>query len=189
MEYFFHGTGEGDEALNTMIEIIESGGIKSKNKRHEDYYTLFNGDDYVSVAKWCYEEMPGYFAGLESSFYGWIFNMPCFIIDGDIEAIHATRVERPYSFDHNKDRVSQFIDEWHVKDEIPLDKIVGIALPFSWIRKSRTSLLKMLNILQYAKDFNWQVYNSDMNLIESVTNEECIYGTRRLEKRIQQTAK
>ncbi len=183
MEYFFHGTGNGEEALNKMLQIIESGGIKSKNMRNEDYDTLFNGDDYVSVARWCYDVMPGYNAGLESSFYGWIFNMPCFIIDGDIEAIHATRVERPYSFDHNKDRVSQFIDEWHVKDEIPLDKIVGIALPFSWIKQSKRSLLKILEILKHAKDNNWQVYNSDMSLIESIANEELIYGPKRLGKK------
>ena len=182
MDYFFHGTGEGEDALDVMLQIIRSGGIKSKNKRNEDYDTLFNGDDYISVAKWCYEEMPGYFAGLESSFYGWIFNLPCFIIDGSIEAIHATRIERPYSYDHNKDRVSQFIDEWHVKDEITLDKIVGIALPFAWIKKSKHSLMQVLEILKYAKSFNWQVYNSDMSLVESVSKEEFVYGKKRLEK-------
>ena len=66
----------------------------------------------------------------DSSFYGWIFNMPCFIIDDNIEAIHAKKVEHGYNLDHNKERVSEFVDEWHVKDIIPLDKIKGIALPF-----------------------------------------------------------
>ena len=130
MGYFYHGTGDSDEALDIMLQIIESGGIKSKNKRNECYYTLFNGDDYISVAKWCYGDRPGYYATLESSFYGWIFNMPCFIIDDNFEAINAKKVEHGYNLDHNKERVSEFVDEWHVKDIIPLDKIKGIALPF-----------------------------------------------------------
>ena len=33
MEYYYHGT----ESLDQMIEIIESGGIKSKNKRNANY--------------------------------------------------------------------------------------------------------------------------------------------------------
>ena len=172
MGYYYHGTGETEEALDTMIKIIESGGIKSKNKRNEDYYTLFNGDDYISVAKWCYGDAPGYDATLESSFYGWIFNMPCFIIDDSIEAIHARKVERPYSFDHNIDRVTQFIDEWHVRDEIPLDKIVGIALPFPWIKESKFRLEKALKILKYASFYGWQVFNSDMDLVTKVEREQ-----------------
>ena len=48
MEYYYHGT----ESLDQMIEIIESGGIKSKNKRNANYDTLYNGDDYISLGKW-----------------------------------------------------------------------------------------------------------------------------------------
>jgi hypothetical protein len=183
MEYFFHGTGEDCSALEIMIDIIESGGIKSKNKRNEHYFTLFNGDDYVSVTRWVYDNPSHLSADMDSSFYGWIFNMPCFIIASDIDAIHAKKIRVGEAYDYNKDRVSVFIDEWHVKDEIPLDKIVGVALPFSWLRKSKEVLVNILQILKYAKQYNWQVYDSNMNLIEKVESEEAVFGPDKLEKK------
>ena len=91
-------------------------------------------------------------------------------------------MEKPYSFDHNVDRVSQFIDEWHVRDEITLDKIVGIAIPFKMIRESKYSLELILKILEYAKLYGWQVYDADMDLIENVNKENLIFGSQRLQK-------
>jgi hypothetical protein len=106
--------------------------------------------------------------------------MPCFIIDDSIEAIHAKKVEHGYNLDHNKERVSEFVDEWHVKDIISLDKIVGIALPFGWIKGSLRTLKKVLVILKYAKENEWQVYDSNLDLIKNVQSEELIYGTKKL---------
>ena len=124
MEYYYHGT----ESLDQMIEIIESGGIKSKNKRNANYDTLYNGDDYISLGKWDNNKKADFTNMYDSCFYGWIFWRPTFIINPDIDALHA--LPRIGEFDPNVDRVSPFQDEYHVKDEIELDKIVGIALPF-----------------------------------------------------------
>ena len=182
MGYYYHGTGYNEDALDTMIQIIESGGIKSMNQRNTYYDTLYNGEDYISVSKWIYDDIEDESSYKDSSFYGWIFNMPCFIIDDSIEAIHAKKVEHGYNLDHNKERVSEFVDEWHVKDVIPLDKIVGIALPFGWIKNSLRVLKKVLVILKYAKENDWQVYDSNLDLVKNVQREELIYGIGRLSK-------
>ena len=172
MDYFYHGTGEYVEtALDTMIMIIQSGGIKSKNKQKSNRHTLFNGDDYISVARWSGMENPDVPEMLRSSFYGWIFGCPTFIISPDIEAIHAGPYNG-YSYDPSKERVSQFVDEWHVKDEIPLDKVVGIALPFIWGKDNPLALSKIRRILEYAKVYGWKVFNSDMELIQRIENDE-----------------
>lgn len=164
MEYYYHGT----ESLDQMIEIIESGGIKSKNKRNANYDTLYNGDDYISLGKWDNSKKVDFTNMYDSCFYGWIFWKPTFIINPDIDALHA--LPRIGEFDPNVDRVSPFQDEYHVKDEIELDKIVGIALPFSVTPKEMEEYKKMLKIMQYAKVYKWNIYESDQFLIDRVNN-------------------
>lgn len=181
MNYYYHGVGEFLEyALRTMLEIIESGGIMSKNMRKTNDLTLYNGDDYISVAKW--EEGFDYdkYGHLVSAFYGWIYNLPVFIISPDIEAIHAKMVPIGRSYDSSKERVSQFVDEWHVRDIIPLDKIVGIALPFDEKIEDPFALGYMRKIIEYAKFYGWKVYNSNMDLVKSVENDETYDKTRKV---------
>ncbi len=172
MNYFFHGTGDNLEvALDIMIRIIKTGAIQSKNKRKSKDLTLFNGDDYISVARW--EEGFDYenLGMIMSSLYGWVYGCPTFIISPDIEAVH-TSLYRGGFYDPKKDRVSQFVDEWHVKDEIPIDKVVGIAIPFDFLGKNPFALSLTKKILEYARAYEWKVYNSDINLIKSIENDE-----------------
>ena len=173
MEYFFHGTGEYlEDALTKMIEIIKSGGIKSKNKRQATQRTLYNGDDFISVSR--RDEEFDYENGsmLDTSFSGWIYGTPVFIISPDIEAVHAKKVPLDYKYDPSKERVSQFVDEWHVADEIPLDKIVGIALPFQYVDQNPLLLSMIRTILEYAKVYGWKVYNSDEKLLQRIEKDE-----------------
>ena len=171
MDYYYHGTNQiFNKGLDIMIDIIESGGIKSKNRRFGDLSGLYNGDDYISVGKWNREENIGFDRFDESCFYGWIFWCPTFIIDPDIDAIHAEKING--LVEPNKGRYSSFIDEYHVKDEIELDKIRAIALPFFLIKGSEDYLIKTLKILQYAKIYKWNVYESDSFLIDRVAKQE-----------------
>ncbi len=177
MEYYYHGTNQiYNKGLDIMIDIIESGGIKSNNKRSGHSIGLYNGDDYISVGKWNKEENIDFSRFNESCFYGWIFWCPTFIIDPSINAIHAERIIGPVN--PNKGRYSCFIDEYHVKDEIELDKVRGIALPFSLIMDNKDYLLKTLKILQYAKLYKWDVYESDMFLLNRVDKQETYYDTK-----------
>ena len=171
MDYYYHGTNQvHSKGLDIMIDIIESGGIKSNNKRSGSSFGIYNGDDYISVGKWNRDENIDFDKIGESCFYGWIFWCPAFIIDSNIDAIHAEKHDEPV--DPSKGRYSCFIDEYHVRDEIGLDKIRGIALPFSLISGNKDYLLKTLKILQYAKLYGWDVYESDSSLIDRVDKQE-----------------
>lgn len=170
---YYHGT----DSLDTMIKIIESGGIKSKNKRQADYDTLYNGDDYISVGK--LDDVSDYTA--DSCFFGWIFGKPTFIISDDISVIKPEFRWGPFNPD--KDRVSIFKDEYHVRDEIPLDKIEGIAIPFSLLEKDRRTLMNILKLLRLASSLNWSVYESDLDLIERVNTNNVFDGMAKNNKR------
>lgn len=171
MEYYYHGTNQVyNKGLDIMIDIIESGGIKSSNKRLAHSTGLYNGADYISVGKWNRDENVDFSRFNESCFYGWIFWCPTFIIDSSINAIHAKKINGPVT--PSTGRYSCFVDEYHVKDEIELDKVRGIALPFSLMIGNKDCLLKALKILQYAKLFGWNVYESDMFLVDRVDKQE-----------------
>ena len=179
MDYYYHGTNIiYNNGLDIMIDIIESGGIKSNNKRLGNSPGLYNGDDYISVGKWNRE---GETAWYESCFYGWIFWCPEFIIDSSIDAVHAEIIKGKV-VDPKKERYSCFSDEYHVKDEIGLDKIQGIALPFSLIAGHKDLLRKTLKILQYAKLYKWNVFESDSLLINRVDKQE-VYDDMNYQKK------
>lgn len=182
MDYYYHGTNQlYSKGLDIMIDIIKSGGIKSNNKRLSKSFGIYNGDDYISVGKWDREENIDDNRLMESCFYGWIFWCPTFIIDSDIDAIHAERVNG--LVDPSKGRYSCFIDEYHVKDEIKLDKVRAIALPFSLISGQKEYLLKTLEILHYAKEYKWDVYESDFSLVDRVDKQETYDGMKYCKKR------
>ena len=81
MNFYYHGTNQiYNNGLDIMIDIIESGGIKSNNKRLGHSTSLYNGDDYISVGKWNRKENIDFDRLNESCFYGWIFWCRTFII-------------------------------------------------------------------------------------------------------------
>lgn len=164
---FFHGTGDSDYAFDNMIKIIETGGIKSLNKQNSSMRGLVNGEDYISVCAWD-DDIDCSVESMASSFNGWIFGCPCFVISPDIEAIKCGRYHDNY--DSNKERVSQFMDEWHVKDFIPLDKIIGIALPFKDEEFIERNKDKVDKIMKYASEYEFQIFESDESLISNTRN-------------------
>ena len=163
---FFHGTGDDYYSLERMLKIIESGGIKSLNKRGVKDIGLFNGRNYISVCSWD-DDISHDITDNKSAFNGWIFNCPCFIIEG-IDAIKC----EPYhlNYDSESERVSQFEDEWHVKDYIPLDKIIGIGLPLTNERFISQNKEVLDKIMEYAGNYNWIILESDESLIENINN-------------------
>lgn len=168
VDYFYHATGDDENNLKKMLNIIKTGYITSKRKQgilDNDYG--FNGLDYISVAAWDDSiniNDKNFF--LDSSFGGFIFGLPCFILSNDIPAIKCGSIPADGS-NALVDRVSQYVDEWHVKDEISIEKVVGIALPdfdnYSW----EDNLIKE-KIIEYANSFNWEIFISNEHLVESV---------------------
>lgn len=167
IDFFYHATGDNDKTYDTMLAIISDGAIKSRRMRNDVIgRSLFNGEDYISVAAWndSFDKNSNDYL-FNSSFLGFVFGLPCFIISGDIPAIKCEfRRGKPY--DSSIERVSQYRDEWHVKDIIELDKVVGIALPK--LQYTEQEKEKAKQILEYAKVYNWEIFVSDENLVESV---------------------
>lgn len=161
---FFHGTGDSDYGFENMLKIICSGGIKSLKLQGSDYWGLVNGRDYISVCAWD-DNISHKVEDLQSAFNGWIFGCPVFIISGDINAIKCGKYHRDY--DANIERVSQYKDEWHVKDIIPLDKIIGIALPFKDEEFISANKPIVDLIMEFAKEYEWIVLECDNTLIDN----------------------
>lgn len=165
--YFFHSTGEyWNYSIDTMIKIIETGGIKSRNQREEEIKGphMFNGLDHISVCRYDLGDRDC------SPAYSWfVQSTPFFIIDGDISAIKCG-LYTGGGYDPSVDRVSQFPDEWHVRDIIPLDKIVGISLPiYELLKEDKEMLKKIKKILLYAKAYGWKLYDSlSKDVIEEI---------------------
>ena len=161
---FFHGTGDSDYAFDNMLKIIESDGIKSLKKQNSNYRGLVNGEEHISVCSWD-DSVDHDVIKNKSAFNGWIFGCPCFVISG-VDAIKCGKYHRDY--DAKIERVSQYEDEWHVKDIIPLDKIIAIALPLKDEEFINRNKDKVDKIIKYASIYGWQIFESDESLIENI---------------------
>lgn len=168
VDYFYHATGDDENNLKKMLNIIKSGHIFSKRKQGIiDNDLGFNGLDYISIAAWDDSiNINDRTFFLDSSFGGFIFGLPCFILSNDIPAIMCGSIPADGS-NSLVDRVSQYIDEWHVKDEILIEKVVGIALP-DFSKYSIEDKLIIDEILRYANKYNWEIFVSNEKLVELV---------------------
>lgn len=124
--YFYHGFDPGyidKESVEHMLRIINSGGIKTRKELggHQDegfnhvcLYRKNDNYDYTSDDMF-----------LKSARAGWINNCMVFVISDDIDAKYLppdTEVE-------GMGLPTNLVDEWRYFDDIPLNKIVGLALP------------------------------------------------------------
>ena len=120
-------------AVNSKVidKIVLSGGIKSKKKIKEyggkvrKGNNLCNGNHYISLSKKSDDKGTSYKTYSEGSF--------ALIVD-DVDAVKAEQKEFDILWEKIsklplKKRYSFWKDEYQVKDEIPLDKVVGIKIP------------------------------------------------------------
>ena len=173
---FYHGMGDRPDDIDVMINIIKSGGIKSLSMQESGERGLFNGQDYISVCAWDKDVSSNPFS-LNSAFSGWIYGCAGFIINGDIEAIKCDFFNGDY--DSKIDRVSQFKDEWHVKDIIPIREIVGIFLPLNNKIYMSENKEKIDELFRYAEEFGWFIFDSDFDLCKNVNKEYNLNGIKR----------
>lgn len=168
--YFYHGIGEDISCLFKMLEIINSGGLKVRSKDEKyNHVCLYKKNEEYDYNK---EEKL-----LSSARGGWIDNCWFFIISPDVTA-KKVKVSNKTGFDELGNPTSNLVDEWRSEGDIPLDKIVGIGIPFDYIAqeekefdfvedmdfhehsfKEYYQLLKLL--LEYANNSNWIVVNSE----------------------------
>lgn len=168
--YFYHGIGDDISCLFKMLEIINSGGLKVRGKTEKyNHVCLYKKNEEFDYSK---EEKL-----LSSARGGWIDNCWFFIISPDVTA-KKVKVSNKTRFDELGNPTSNLVDEWRSEGDIPLDKIVGIGIPFDYIAqeekefdfvedmdfhehsfKEYYQLLKLL--LEYANNSNWIVVNSE----------------------------
>ena len=145
-KFYYHGVGNimcNPYISEKMINIIKSGGLKSKKFLNLNIRGGYNGMDYVSVCK--KEEKNLYEKYPISAFYQYIHNKCCFIISDEISAIKTKYItEDEIDYDESKTRYccllelvqnnegirySDMFDEYQVYESIDLEHILGIGLP------------------------------------------------------------
>ena len=174
--YFYHGIGElmDIEMIDIMQAIIDSGGLKTRSyvNRHEedsDYEEFNHICLYKKNEDFDYDSED---AMLKTARGGWIDHCFYFIISPDIEA-EKTEVVDETSYVYNSSEKhylkTNLVDEWRYNGNIPLDKIVGIAIPFDSLKEyieefpglSKEYDEKINRLLTTAESLGWRVENSD----------------------------
>lgn len=192
---FYHGIKDyydPNESVLKLLEIIESGGLKSRRLQGKTSTSGFNGDDYISVCE--RKSDVEYRKYSNNAFFNFIQFRFCFIISPSVSVIPIRYIdcEKFTSFKEVTEymecypnlRFSDMFDEWQVKDEIPLSYVVGIGLPvhkiLGYIKygEEKEIFKNNLNKLyMIAKDLNWIIVNTDTlymenDYIECLVNQE-----------------
>ena len=183
---FYHGTVEDlDSSISNMHAILETCFISSKNNLEEfqGIYLgpgLFNGRNYISLTAWD-ESVNHNVESFDSAFNGWIFGCPFLVISNDIDAVHCKRIASGQGYNSKIDRVSQFLDEWHVEGEISIDHVLGIALPMDAINEDiklgfidEETVTKLERIIQIAKERNWFILEQSDELAVQMAEERVV---------------
>lgn len=143
--YFYHGIGEKENFIDNFLRVLVTESIKSKRLLNRPSGGC-NGLDYVSICK----KYPEHFYQDEvwytfykkeelSGFYGYVFNHFCFIISDSVSAIKVgISDELTNDLDKPLDlKSSDMFDEWQVKDQIPLSKVIGVGIPLKWLEENK----------------------------------------------------
>lgn len=172
---FYHGMQPRRSSLckiKTMLEIIDSGGLKSNRLLGNNLAQGYNGLDYISVCEG--ERFYKYLVRKESAFKLFIKNNFCFILSSDISVVKPKYLNWNH-FKHYSDLVnymnlfpdyqfSDLFDEWQVKDEISLDYVIGLGLPLKSLIRTHILDVKITKELEHlymlARLFNWDIVDS-----------------------------
>ena len=128
---FYHGFEPEyylSEGVRRMIDIINSGGVKLRNEsRGIDSNILSHICLYRKNMNFDYSS-PEFL--IKSARAGWIDNCMVFVISDDIKATYIPPNVEVEGFGLK----TNLVDEWRCLENIPLDKIIGIALPLNSIQ-------------------------------------------------------
>lgn len=170
---------DGESTIKVLNEILKSGKIKSRRLRGnlDTSKSGFNGIDYISLCDFKrrnnrpYENDP-YLKGY-NSYECYIKQSPSFILKKNkIEAIKPTLVE-PIIFDFDSidrmrklgnasyGRFSDLPDEVQVKNEISLDRCVGLTIPIEYMIREHKDKL-------FSDKENEETYNKDPYSLEEL---------------------
>ena len=154
-EWYYHRV-----TVDTIDKTILSGSIKPRLLTDKNsiinFETTWNGQFYVSLAKNLSEIY------YDSSYKNFIDGQYAFVIDNidAVKCVHIDNESELYKIICKmplKKRYSCWRDEYQVKGEIPLDKIIGIKIPNKkalWSRYCIGYLEEDLGISSFLRKFN-----------------------------------
>ncbi len=125
--WFYHRLNEED-----FGKIILSGGLKSARMQGVRN-GFWNGYDFISLAKKI--DRIGNFTSPDYSYGCLIASSYAYVIK-DIKAVKARYIKNHHKFCYSLSnlpipiRFSYWLDEYQARDEIPLEKIIGIKIPY-----------------------------------------------------------
>ena len=188
-KYFYHGT-DLDNLISILLtkeikcrRILSEQNIKTSIRLHPSN-PGYNGKEYISV---CMPNIDSF--SINSAYKLFIKNSFCAIIDGNIDATktldsssqvvrnmyHSEYEQFKLNNEDSEYRFSDLKDEWQVRYSIPLNKIVGIAIPFKRINNNIYNPKKVKLLINLAKSNNLIILDSsdkifdedyDTNIIE-----------------------
>ncbi len=187
-KYFYHGTD-----INSFMKILDTGEIKCRKlidregiKIHRTLeVTLgvgYNGTEYISLCRLNQDSYQG-----DSAYQIFVRNSYCFIISDDIPAIKpldisSQEIRKQYSeelllFVKNRDksevRFTNMKDEWQIKMRIPLQYIVGIAIPIRRLKYYPHHFYDIQRAIALAEMYHLDVVDSSaFNFIEKYESSE-----------------
>lgn len=177
---YYHGIINGI-VPDKVIRILESGEISSATRMGASKKIGFNENDYVSVCKNLGEEV--YADYPKNAFKKYVVNHFCFIIEDSIDAEAVEFIpdaEKMSAFELHKlklanpcKRFSDIVDEYQVRDYIPLDKVIGIGIPYSldevdgYIKLSNFSFLTREEFDSFIKKVERMAYDKGLKVFDS----------------------
>ncbi len=184
-KYFYHGIVTF-LPCESILEIVKSGAILSHRKVGYPYPGGFNQWDYISL---CKKETDEKYSSLEDqseAFTKYIQNQYCLIIDDSIPAFQPTLVHTSsfqtnevvdkYYQSHPNEPITDMIDEWQVRDEIPLSKVVGLGIPVRTLQKGAAFNAyreKVKKLYRIATSFHWDIVDtSSFSFVEEYEREK-----------------
>ncbi len=155
-DWFYHKLKE-----ENFDGVILSGGLKSARMRgvRKD---LWNGYDFISLAKKM--DRIGDFTSPDYSYGCLISDSYAYVIE-NIKAVKTRYIKNHHEFCYSLSklpipiRFSYWLDEYQVRDEIPLEKIIGIKIPYlqrDSIESDKmilSHLLEKMDMLDYSCPF------------------------------------
>lgn len=154
---YYHGIVNG-LVSDKVINILENGELSSATRMGESKRIGFNENDYISVCvnlgDDVYENYPN------NAFNKYIVNHFCFVIDGSVDAIKTEFIpdaKEMSGFDLNNlrrfnpdKRFSDIVDEYQIRDYVPLDKVIAIGIPYGL--EEVDGLIKLSNFCFLTRD-------------------------------------
>lgn len=131
--FYFHSLILGkDEALGVFDSVLKQGKILSLSKgAYDTKHLRMNTDDEICLSKVCNLNL------VANAYDLFVKKKMSFIIKGNIPGVYSPQiVPEEWSMDYVSKGVTDLHGEYRIKNEIPLDYVIGINIPANFIISS-----------------------------------------------------